>query len=599
MHFFCRLVAIAASCLFYLPAYAIDSAPKERWEEHSELVQSAQAIDPLGSDLFGESADYYRGGLSFSHTDISIPGNSSLPVALTRTYSVTDSRSKRARDLPLADWDLSLPYISGVYAKQTGWVRQTEGVNAGPGEERCAVTTSGEAIPPVVGVHPEHFNAHDYWNGITLSLPGGGGGELLLASESDVPSPSGNWYWVTDSFTYLGCLDELEEGDGQGFKALTASGITYYFDRMATFYNPAVVKRGEDASGAPYISTLERREFRLYATRVEDRFGNSVSFNYTNLPDEPIQLTEIKSNDHEGNERAITLTYNANGHIATATKHGRVWEYKYREVDDRKTLSEVVRPDESTWEIDFGQLSTMNMKPLPLDPGEANSCLVPREVEESSATGTLSHPSGAEGVFRLEPQRFGRTNVPLVCTEVGGPNPDPYQGDSVYPVTFYSPALMQKEITGSGLTSKTWTYSYASDYGFEGTSGTTRATIMGPGGEWTRYVYGNVYHGNEGLRLKAEYGSGPGSILRVDEFDYQIDPSSENYPDLIGTGISPHGASYPSRVLRPATSRMRSQDDVEFFWQASDFDQFGRSREVIRAMVPAHSDPLAPPSSRT
>ncbi len=90
----------------------------------------------LGSDLFGDQVNLVNGGLSFSITDISVPGNSSLPVALTRTFAVTDRTKYLTNDEPLADWDLDLPRLSGVFAPN--WP-----------DARCTVAQA----PPAAGMY--------------------------------------------------------------------------------------------------------------------------------------------------------------------------------------------------------------------------------------------------------------------------------------------------------------------------------------------------------------------------------------------------------------------------------------------------------------
>jgi len=190
------LVAVAVAGGLGSPALAGADDAKERWEEHGELVRSRQTIDPLGSELFGENVNYYSGGLSFYHADISIPGNSALPVAIGRSYAVTDLRNKRVRDLPFADWDLDLPYVQGVYAAQSGWVR-----SGSPAGSRCSVNQFSELEPPTYGTVDIPIFGSDYWNGIQMNLPGRGSEDLHLAnnhstsllspSATQVPAPAG------------------------------------------------------------------------------------------------------------------------------------------------------------------------------------------------------------------------------------------------------------------------------------------------------------------------------------------------------------------------------------------------------------------------
>lgn len=88
-------------------------------QEWSERIKTAESIGVLGSDLFGDSTNYYNGQTSFSATDIDLPGNNDLPVRLSRKLG--SRQNLRDRSQLLANWDLELPYMSGIYAAGLGW----------------------------------------------------------------------------------------------------------------------------------------------------------------------------------------------------------------------------------------------------------------------------------------------------------------------------------------------------------------------------------------------------------------------------------------------------------------------------------------------
>lgn len=68
-------------CLLAFPAWA--QGAKLPWEEYERLVEKGRSIAPLDvGSMFGDKVDLYSGALSFSATDVSIPGNSGLPVAI-------------------------------------------------------------------------------------------------------------------------------------------------------------------------------------------------------------------------------------------------------------------------------------------------------------------------------------------------------------------------------------------------------------------------------------------------------------------------------------------------------------------------------------
>lgn len=70
-------------------------------------------IQTLTTDLFGDMIDPASGSLAFEQTDISIPGNSGLAVAVTRTLSDPDSWFRETRDFE--NWSLSVPHVRSSY----------------------------------------------------------------------------------------------------------------------------------------------------------------------------------------------------------------------------------------------------------------------------------------------------------------------------------------------------------------------------------------------------------------------------------------------------------------------------------------------------
>src|SRR5690554_6143467 len=276
--------ALLGTVLFCASAHGQEH--REVWEEYGKRVGRASSITAHGPDLMGDNVSLSNGALSFSVTDVEIPGNDSLPVAFTRTLSVVD-RTGKDRDAPLGDWEIDLPNISGVFAPN--WV---SGSPTAPGS-RC----SGPPMPPTVNIGEHYFLAHDYWQGIHLSIPGASGGELLQ-TVAGAPAPTGmTSTWVTgDGGTHLSCLTSIKNGTGEGFLAITSDGTRYWFDWMAQTMEPTLK--------APRYSTMiGRRKNALYATRIEDRFGNSVTYTYSNASNAPVRLTKIQA----GDGRTITI----------------------------------------------------------------------------------------------------------------------------------------------------------------------------------------------------------------------------------------------------------------------------------------------------
>lgn len=202
------------------------------WEEYSKLIQSKTTVAAHGPDLFGDNVNLYNGALSFSVTDLSVPGNAGLPVALTRTFNVSSRPPYALNDLPFADWDIDLPRLSGVFA--THWPN-----------DRCSST----AAAPSVSAGSTVYNASDYWHGNHAHMPAGG--EMLVADRgAPVPAGGGAYPWMTPAFTYFSCLSSIKNGAGEGFLAIAPDGTRYWFDWMAQYVGksgkPAAEPAGSD-----------------------------------------------------------------------------------------------------------------------------------------------------------------------------------------------------------------------------------------------------------------------------------------------------------------------------------------------------------------
>lgn len=52
------------------------------YTEQAKLIRAPQAVTTLGANLFGDRVNLYTGALEFVQTDVTIPGNSSLPVSV-------------------------------------------------------------------------------------------------------------------------------------------------------------------------------------------------------------------------------------------------------------------------------------------------------------------------------------------------------------------------------------------------------------------------------------------------------------------------------------------------------------------------------------
>lgn len=168
-HLFVRgPLAIAAATLLtgLFASASVSAQDRFPWEDYDKRVKASQSVAPLGPDLLGDSVSLSNGALSFTATDVSIPGNSALPVAFTRTYSVSDRKDTRTDEM-LADWAVDLPSISGTFAPD--WITKDSTT------QRC---TDTQAPPMPSGTH----FLTEFWHGIQINIPGRGSNELLVTN---------------------------------------------------------------------------------------------------------------------------------------------------------------------------------------------------------------------------------------------------------------------------------------------------------------------------------------------------------------------------------------------------------------------------------
>lgn len=588
---------------------------KNVWEEYGKRVKSSASVGALGPDLFGDQVSMSDGSLSFSVTDVSLAGNNALPVAFTRTFKVRNSNESHTyNDFSMEDWEIDLPNISGVFASE--WIV----ANSATPNQRCSVAPGNAGGPPAVWVGDIQFESKDFWQGHNLSLPSGGGELLLLPAGRPLPTAGGPYHWVTNDQTRVACLPSIRnwsEG-GEGFLATTPDGTRYWFDWMGQTREPELIgTKSHIVTPWPnkhviHIRELQaRRRNTLYPTRVEDRFGNTVEYEYTNARDQPVRLTQIKSSDG----RQIRIGYNTAGAVSavtTGTTDTRTWKYEYAGVNSfDHTLTGVIQPDGSRWNISFANLLAANVEYHVTDNQEIEfrSCTKhPAVIEPRVFHGSVTHPSGAKGEFTLNVVAHRRTNVPVLCDNFTSPNNIKSDDLAIWPLYHHGLSLAKKRITGPGLTPLEWDYSYFSTR--EGAyypgdasaefpvctdsnvdcsvprcvsddcAGASTTTVTDANGDWIRHSYGNSYRYNEGKLLSIEVGTGNAPALRSTVNTYDLSQADKAYPARFG--ISPRSGweGFTSAYHRPQLSKIVHQDGATFSRATYSFDQFANPLSV-------------------
>jgi RHS repeat-associated protein len=585
--FLCRLALMLALCaLGPLPALAV-TVP---YLEGLRPV-APDEVTTLGPDLFGDRVNLFNGSLEFEQTDLQLPGNSALPVELGRRF--TPARDPRIRG-PLGDWDLDLPYVGGVFLaegwtttyenhlrcsnfsppphrhKEVGWVgsepaSQVPGQKPSQGHKPAETGPLPPSASPMVTSEVIAILPTDYWQGTYLSIPGQGMQELLLRNPTYAARPTGVTPYpvVTHRNWQIRCLDSVQHSPGEGFVAVSPEGVSYYFDWMVSRFQPALIKQ---------TTVTARAEYRLYATRVEDRFGNSVRYAFD--PAAPAQLKRIYSSDG----REIELTWSG-GLLRSATDRTRTIQYQY---DSAGNLQHAVLPDNTRWTFN---LSGMRY-PYVDDIGESATCEFPGVMPSGELRGSMIHPSGTEGRFDTAYLFHGRTGVLRACYYV--PRSNTLTTGAVFPRRSIGQSLIRKTLSNDNMESQVWEYSYGDGSSAwstcTGCAQTKPVRVKNPDGHVTRMLYGIWWQKNEGQLLQQDEGfKADGSATRRTLFRYRDYATGARYPEQFGRSIVWNGDYLASRH-RPMDRKIVEQEGSRFTWQVADgsigFDGFVRPEQV-------------------
>jgi YD repeat-containing protein len=575
------LVRVLLAALIVPLALVVHAQTTNPEQEYKKLIKVDQEIAPLGENPFGESVNVFDGTLSFNVVDITIPGTGPT-IQISRTFKADGDADIRMDNATLGDWDLDLPRLSTLTSNvgtglggppNYGWVVATT-----TRTDRCANFRSppdiqiGKAGPDNDPVKPSAW-----WNeGYTLRIPGVADQDILSNSENLAPSPSmpgvtvkgvskGNWR--------LACLPNTSNGQpGDAFLAIGPDGTKYSLDLLA--YRAA---RGYK---------ILRQYGYMFATHVEDRFGNYVNYAY----DATGHIQSINASDG----RRVTFAPTADGkQIASITVVAggatRTWSYGYSPTPSGQTLTSVQLPDGSRWTYDLFQLTfSVYSSPKPGD------CLDVAAPDGSLLkTGVITAPSGLQGTFEARPTQHARSGVYSACETAPAGTPR-YNGRPRYSNNL---ALQRKVISGAGLAAQQWTYAYPlasaswlSECNAAPCNFTSYSDVVDPSGNATRFWFSNRADVSEGKPLRTEYYAGPvsASPIRIETYEY-ASSSQGPWPARYGSTFNFNGNQDRAQSEIPMTAKHIYQDGDTYNWQALDFDVFARPNAVRRSSSVGYS----------
>jgi hypothetical protein len=567
-------------------------------DQYNKSLRPTADIQPLTNDLFGDQISLLDGGLSFQQIDISLGANHGLPVRLGRTLSIQDQAADQqgrntathAGNAPFGMmWDLDVPYLKMVGDAREGWIG---------GDHSNLRCSRGEILPYVNGMFLWSniiYETWDYHGGITANIPGYGSESLLnppVGFANEMPADGNTYYKVTRSHWRARCVPLAAGGSGEGFAIVLPDGATYRFDWLASRPTANLLDvscHTEDGQGVlasrqahtywgGYVVPTQcatqvvvpRSVYYLFATEATDRFGNYVRYNYD--PVNPHRLLSIQSSD--GN--TISMTYTSSGQIETATANGRVWRYVYESFNSLQRLREVIQPDQSKWSFEYGS----DYKELHVSTPKVMwaGCELNIETKSSFVSPTtwswirMNHPSGARGEFKIRPLIHGTKQTqdePRRCEVITHGS---FVGFSKYPLldgppsAYLTSSLFEKTISGPGLATQTWTYTYSPGWVPPFIAETT---VQGSDGKVQRYRFGTDKSTNYGQLLQETHGD-QGSTLRTINYTYASTVQGQNYPGIPGGEMSSRTYGWAGAFMnsnRPLVQKEIIQDGRKFVWK--------------------------------
>ncbi|MHC9086257.1 hypothetical protein ACYX7E_14695 [Luteimonas sp. RIT-PG2_3] len=590
-----------------LSAWAQDNSDQPNPKYASVHNNSNAPMTTAGSE-FGDQVSMQTGTISFNVVDVSLPGNNRLPVEFRRRkVEMVKGTTEGSYRNAMVDWEIDLPRIYVVHDGIDGWLTS----DASAPRKNCSV--GGSALIKPNDTKPYLGGIQTYWQPPRVHIPGGQDlGLQYNLGHMAAPSGGGPYYWLTKDNHYFSCIPTLKNaggatakeilwGSSEGYLMLAPDGTRYWFDWVSTSFMS--FHSGPSTFRSNHVGTFNMNvvQISLHATRIEDRFGNWVTYSYSNKSTEKVKLDAIESSDG----RRIDISYAnipyATDKVSSVSANGRVWTYSYGQSPSTLgnypyMLTQVDNPDESKWLYQFGgdRYGSLYYADVSFDGCNVHPNAVPDHTLGAGMyerSYTVTAPSGAKALFGVSPLIIGRSGVPRQCYVIGIQPDGAGSYENIYqpisPVATSGLGLTYKKVSGPGLADAIWKYTYTSQLGFlPFTGGATQGKVLKPDGSYEIHTFGNVFKQNDGLLLSIDTYDGGGVLRRRVANTYELGQGNPAYPKAVGFDPEFRGGSYDDAVLRPLVRSTITQDGVTFSTQVNSLDSRGRPLSVTRSSAP-------------
>ena len=419
--------ALSLTLLITLATTSLASVRPSTDEPYSKLELNFE-LQMNNSAIFGEKIDYHHGNVGFEQVDLEAKGNG-IPIIVSRTFYSGALYPFQAH-LEFGDWALNIPSV------QTSVITNSSGESSGDwlkGQECTGLPYSTTNIYE----NNEAYRTEEYFDGVTLLL-GDGQKQALLKNSGVLERNTTTYAWVTKGNWKFSCITR-DNGAGEGFVGYSPNGLKITFNK-STLTNPRTITKSNGVVSKFTVSLL--------ASKIEDRFGNYIQYNY----DSSNYLTSITANDG----RTVFFTY-LNGKVNTMSYNGRVWNYSYT----GESLTKVKDPANQEWGYDLETYGKYTTYPTIASSGCGfkTKGINSEYQTNSDITASVTAPNGLKANYVFSPRIHGRANVTPIETGMD-------DGSMLTKSCSANHSLIQKSITGPGLTSLKWDYAYSGNSGY-------------------------------------------------------------------------------------------------------------------------------------
>ena len=527
-------------------------------DTYRERIRTASVVTPLASAQFGENYDLYKGELSFNQEDLRLSGNGP-DIVVGRTFSVNGGQDIVGPS-GFGDWEISIPRLTTKSADGQNW-------KSGSSYDRC---TSSGGLPPNASI----FRSQDWWNGVQFTDGSGVTRDLLRRSSQNTSAPgaaTSTFVTLTKDQWQFSCLLQTANGEpGQGFLGLAPDGTKYWFDWLVTSDGYTTLN-SEGLNGQWYTAKIYKA--MLLVTRIEDRFGNFVTYAYDGK-----RIASITGSDG----RSVTFSWNSAGTVSNISAGGRTWGYEW----NGASLKKMTYPDGTSTSFSLSPLNSLQTAAPTTDCNSTitESSILDNLPSSSVVTGSITLNSGLKGEFVMGQRLRGRSNVPFSCITAAAGQID----HSLISPYFITNSLVSRKYTGPGVQA-TWSYQYsAAAPGWSTCASCTRTAAAyetAPDGVVSSYTYSTEWGAFEGKLLSAVTSAAGGGVLRTVAYTYAAADAGP-YPSVVGRVpglLSTTSNQLPSETLTPARVTTVTQDGDTFTSTVNSFDAFAKPLSVTRS----------------